>query len=69
MEFFAASESVFVGPRELVMEGKRSSVIYMLRTMQQHHVQLSMMADAEGERVDRGMFCHAIHYHGLRFHA
>lgn len=38
------------------MEGKRSSVIYMLRTMQQHHVQLSMMADQKASALIAACF-------------
>ena len=32
-------------------EGKGSAVIYMLRTAQQHHVQLSMMADQKASAL------------------
>ena len=32
-------------------EGSRSAVIYMLRTAQQHHVQLSMMADQKASAL------------------
>jgi len=38
------------------MEGNRSAVIYMLRTAQQHHVQLSMMADQKASALIAACF-------------
>ncbi len=38
------------------MEGNRAAVIYMLRTAQQHHVQLSMMADQKASALIAACF-------------
>lgn len=38
------------------MEGNRSAVIYMLRTAQQHHVQLSMMANQKASALIAACF-------------